>query len=114
MSEPSGAAGTRWRVQINPPVFYTSSALTLVFVAFAAAFPDLASGLFETAQKEITHSAGWTSVGGWMSECTCPGARRAAATSRRSHRSNSASRPGTGLRATTTVGIVRSIATRRR
>lgn len=57
MSESSEAAGTRWRVQINPPVFYTSSALTLVFVAFAAAFPDLASDLFAAAQEEITHSA---------------------------------------------------------
>lgn len=47
MSVSSETAGTRWRVQINPPVFCTSSALTVIFVAFAA------------AQKEITHSAGW-------------------------------------------------------
>ncbi len=59
MTEQADRGAPRRRLRINPPVFFASSALTLVFVAFAALAPDTASTLFSAMQAWITHSAGW-------------------------------------------------------
>lgn len=47
------------RMQINPPVFFISSILAVVFVIFAVLVPEQAGVLFGEIQGWITHSAGW-------------------------------------------------------
>ncbi|WP_305041467.1 choline BCCT transporter BetT [Geoalkalibacter sp.] len=47
------------RIQINPPVFFISGVLTLVFVIFTMVAPEAAGALFGRIQAWITHSAGW-------------------------------------------------------
>lgn len=57
------------RIQINPPVFFISSILTVVFVSFAILAPEKAGALFGEIQAWITHSAGWfyvLSVAGFL------------------------------------------------
>ncbi|WP_229510697.1 MULTISPECIES: BCCT family transporter [unclassified Massilia] len=49
----------RWRMQVNPPVFFTSAALILVFVLFSALFPQQAGRVFDTVQAEIVRDFGW-------------------------------------------------------
>lgn len=59
MNQTAGNEAPRPRIKINPPVFFTSSILTLLFVIFAAVFPDAAGTLFGAVQGWVTHSAGW-------------------------------------------------------
>ncbi len=59
MNQAAGTEAPRPRIRINPPVFFTSSILTLLFVIFAAVFPDAAGTLFGAVQGWVTHSAGW-------------------------------------------------------
>ncbi|MGQ0525693.1 MAG: BCCT family transporter [Betaproteobacteria bacterium] len=69
MSEPSGAGARRWRVQINPPVFFVSSVLAFALVGFAVAAPSAAGKVFTAAQNWVTQSAGWfyvLAVGGFL------------------------------------------------
>ncbi|KEA52830.1 choline transporter [Mangrovibacter sp. MFB070] len=47
------------RKQINPPVFYTSAALIVIVVAFAALFPELADQKFKALQQQIFTNASW-------------------------------------------------------
>jgi choline/glycine/proline betaine transport protein len=47
------------RIQINPPVFFTSAALTLIFVLSAIAAPEMADKLFGRIHDWIMDSAGW-------------------------------------------------------
>ncbi|MDO3378228.1 BCCT family transporter [Geoalkalibacter halelectricus] len=47
------------RIQINPPVFFISSILALIFVFFAVIAPETAGALFGEIQAWVTHSAGW-------------------------------------------------------
>ena len=58
LKEPA-APGARPRMQVNPPVFFTSAALILVFALFSAAFPQRAERLFNALQTEITRDFGW-------------------------------------------------------
>lgn len=59
MNEPSTARHSRWRMQINPPVFIASGVLTFVLVALAIIAGDAAEALFTRVQEWITHTAGW-------------------------------------------------------
>ncbi|MEX0957807.1 MAG: choline BCCT transporter BetT [Burkholderiales bacterium] len=59
MSESAGEKKAGLRIQINPPVFFISGILTLVFVTFAALFPDVAGTIFGATQDWVTHTAGW-------------------------------------------------------
>ena len=56
MSNPSP---TPPRYRINPPVFFTSVALVLVFVLGAVIWPDASERLFVAVQGWVIHSAGW-------------------------------------------------------
>ena len=47
------------RLQINPPVFYTSGGLIVVFVLFAVLWPGLAGRWFHALQDWIVQQAGW-------------------------------------------------------
>lgn len=55
----AAAPGSRPRMQVNPPVFFISAALILVFALFSAVFPQRAERLFNTLQAEITRDFGW-------------------------------------------------------
>jgi len=47
------------RTTLNPPVFYTSAALTLALVAFAVLAPQLAQGVFDQVQRWIVANLSW-------------------------------------------------------
>jgi choline/glycine/proline betaine transport protein len=47
------------RTTLNPPVFYTSAALTLALVAFAVLAPQLAQGVFDHVQRWIVANLSW-------------------------------------------------------
>jgi choline/glycine/proline betaine transport protein len=47
------------RVQINPPVFFGSGGLIILFVVFTMLDPERAGTLFGSIQGWIVHSAGW-------------------------------------------------------
>ena len=53
------APKARPRVQINPPVFFASGLLLLLFVGFAVIAPDSAESLFNHVQNWVVHTAGW-------------------------------------------------------
>src|SRR5690606_31837349 len=59
MSNPSP---TLPRYRINPPVFFTSVALVLVFVLGAVIWPDASARLFVAVQGWVTHGGGWLYV----------------------------------------------------
>ncbi|MFO8004618.1 BCCT family transporter [Thioalkalivibrio sp.] len=59
MAEPEQADHETPRIQISPPVFLISAALTLALVLFAAIFTRPAGILFGAVQGWITESAGW-------------------------------------------------------
>ncbi|MDQ8202818.1 BCCT family transporter [Pelagicoccus sp. SDUM812003] len=48
-----------FRMEINPPVFYGSAALILLFVLFAALAPEQADALFSGLQSQVTDKFGW-------------------------------------------------------
>ena len=69
MSAPETEEPRSPRIQISPPVFILSAALTLSFVLFAAIFTGSAARLFSTIQVWIVASAGWfyvLAVAGFM------------------------------------------------
>ncbi|MCF8706561.1 BCCT family transporter [Rhizorhapis sp. SPR117] len=47
------------RLNVNPPVFFTSAALILAFALFGAIFPSRAERLFATVQAAIIIDFGW-------------------------------------------------------
>ncbi|MDG9667153.1 choline BCCT transporter BetT [Hahella sp. CR1] len=47
------------KARLNPPVFFTSSGLIVLLVAFAALFPEKASELFTELQAAIVANASW-------------------------------------------------------
>jgi choline/glycine/proline betaine transport protein len=47
------------RIKINPPVFFGSAGMTIVFVVLTLLFPEGAAELFGSIQLWIIHSAGW-------------------------------------------------------
>jgi hypothetical protein len=49
----------RPRMQVNPPVFFISAALILVFVLFTAVFPKVAGNVFDMLQAGIVRDFGW-------------------------------------------------------
>ncbi|KGM56704.1 choline transporter [Lysobacter arseniciresistens ZS79] len=53
------APATRPRHRINPPVFFTSFALVLVFVGAAVIWPHESERMFVAVQGWVIHSAGW-------------------------------------------------------
>ncbi|TXK62134.1 BCCT family transporter [Alkalisalibacterium limincola] len=55
-----GKGGTRGlRYQINPPVFFASAVLTLVFCVFTMVWTDAAGALFDNVQAWVINTAGW-------------------------------------------------------
>ena len=54
---PLGRRGPR--MQVNPPVFFTSAGLTLAFAGLSALFPTQAKSLFDSLQAAIVHEFGW-------------------------------------------------------
>ena len=58
-SKDPGKPGARRRMQVNPPVFFTSAALILAFVLLTALFPQQAGRVFDTVQAEIVRDFGW-------------------------------------------------------
>ncbi|SMP65799.1 choline/glycine/proline betaine transport protein [Desulfonatronum zhilinae] len=59
MSNPGESQDLKPRVQINPPVFFGSAGLILVFMIFAMVAPERAGALFGNIQGWIVHSVGW-------------------------------------------------------
>ena len=57
MSNPDDAPPRK--IRINPPVFYTSAALTALTLIFAVIAPDTTAALFTAVQAWITGKAGW-------------------------------------------------------
>lgn len=53
------AGGKRPWIQVNPPVFFISAVLTLVFVAAAALFPAQVGSAFTALQAGIVRDFGW-------------------------------------------------------
>ncbi|KQP99413.1 choline transporter [Methylobacterium sp. Leaf121] len=47
------------RMQVNPPVFFTSAGLTLAFAGLSALFPAQAKSIFDSLQATIVHEFGW-------------------------------------------------------
>ena len=69
MAKKEGEEIRRPRIQINPPVFFISSVLAVLFVLFAVIAPEAAGELFSNIQAWVTHSAGWfyvISVAGFL------------------------------------------------
>ncbi len=58
-TEPAASAVPRPKIQVNPPVFFISAALILVFVLFGAIFPELAGAMFDRVQTRIVRDFGW-------------------------------------------------------
>ncbi|MBA9067600.1 choline/glycine/proline betaine transport protein [Methylobacterium sp. RAS18] len=54
---PLGRRGPR--MQVNPPVFFTSAGLTLAFAGLSALFPAQAKSIFDSLQATIVHEFGW-------------------------------------------------------
>ncbi|MCY1644102.1 BCCT family transporter [Methylorubrum sp. SL192] len=54
---PLGRRGPR--MQVNPPVFFTSAGLTLAFAGLSALFPAQAKSIFDSLQAAIVHEFGW-------------------------------------------------------
>ncbi|OHV17481.1 choline transporter [Methylorubrum extorquens] len=54
---PLGRRGPR--MQVNPPVFFTSAGLTLAFASLSALFPAQAKSIFDSLQAAIVHEFGW-------------------------------------------------------
>ncbi|KQO88647.1 BCCT family transporter [Methylorubrum extorquens] len=54
---PLGRRGPR--MQVNPPVFFTSAGLTLAFAGLSALFPAQAKSIFDGLQAAIVHEFGW-------------------------------------------------------
>ncbi|CAO4149450.1 BCCT family transporter [Methylorubrum extorquens] len=54
---PLGRRGPR--MQVNPPVFFTSAGLTLNFAGLSALFPAQAKSIFDSLQATIVHEFGW-------------------------------------------------------
>jgi choline/glycine/proline betaine transport protein len=52
----------RW-MRVNPPVFFVSAALVVVFSLFGALWPDQASRLFNRVQAGIVEDFGWFYIG---------------------------------------------------
>ena len=59
MAEQDNGAERAPRIQISPPVFFISAALTLALVLFAALFTGPAGTLFSAVQGWVSESAGW-------------------------------------------------------
>ncbi len=59
MADSSTRAGAPPRVLINPPVFFASSLLTLAFVGFCVAAPEVATEMFGAMRDWTLESAGW-------------------------------------------------------
>lgn len=59
MLKDAAAPGSRWRMQVNPPVFYVSAALIIAFALYGALFPKRAGSLFDTLQEGIVRNFGW-------------------------------------------------------
>jgi choline/glycine/proline betaine transport protein len=60
------------RAKINPPVFFGSAALILLFVVFGAGFPDMAQRVFSYIQTTIVDTFGWfylLAVAGFLVFC---------------------------------------------
>lgn len=57
--EDAAAHGSRWRMQVNPPVFYVSAALIIAFALYGALFPKRAGRLFDSLQQGIVRDFGW-------------------------------------------------------
>src|SRR4051812_41570162 len=55
----AASGGPRPRMQVNPPVFFISAGLILVFVLFGAIFPQQAGAVFSSVQAAIVHDFGW-------------------------------------------------------
>lgn len=53
----AGAAERPW-IQVNPPVFFISAALILVFAAASALFPERVGAAFATLQAAIVRDFG--------------------------------------------------------
>ena len=73
MNDPALADVSRSRtgswMQVNPPVFFISAGLIVIFVLFGAAFSEQASRLFAAVQATITVDMGWfyvVSVAGFL------------------------------------------------
>ena len=47
------------RIQVNPPVFYISAGLILLFAIFGAVFAEPAALLFDRLQATIVADFGW-------------------------------------------------------
>jgi choline/glycine/proline betaine transport protein len=45
--EDAAAPSSRWRMQVNPAVFYISAALIIAFALYGALFPKRAGSLFD-------------------------------------------------------------------
>ena len=58
-TEQAASAVPRPKIQVNPPVFFISAALILVFVLFGAIFPELAGAMFDQVQTRIVRDFGW-------------------------------------------------------
>jgi len=59
MLEDAAKAGSRRKMQVNPPVFYVSAALIIAFALYGALFPKHAGSLFDTLQAAIVRDFGW-------------------------------------------------------
>lgn len=59
--KPTGkpAPATKWRVHINPPVFFASALLSLFFILYAVFVPEHAAATFGRMQTSVTDNAGW-------------------------------------------------------
>lgn len=55
----AAAPSSRWRMQVNPPVFFISAALIIAFALFGALFPKRAGSLFDALQEGIVRDFGW-------------------------------------------------------
>jgi len=53
----------RRRMQVNPPVFFTSAALIALLVVTGVAFPQQAEALFTQVQRFVTGAFGWFYIG---------------------------------------------------
>lgn len=55
----AASTAPRPRMQVNPPVFFTSAALILAFALFGALFPEQAGNVFAMLQAAIVRDFGW-------------------------------------------------------
>ena len=59
MQKPTTDPAPRPRIVMNPPVFITSGAIVVLFVALAALWPEAAEKRFATIQAWVIAQAGW-------------------------------------------------------